>query len=55
MNLLKTFIISMDISLITDLNHVVRESVEKHLSSGVDDVEIHSDQFDELFGDFIKD
>jgi hypothetical protein len=46
---------SMDISTITDLNHVVRESVEKHLSSGVDDVEIHSDQFDELFADFIKD
>lgn len=45
----------MEIPLITDLNHVVRESVEKHLTSGVDDVEIHSDQFDELFADFIKD
>ncbi|MCK5669255.1 MAG: hypothetical protein KAI15_09230 [Gammaproteobacteria bacterium] len=46
---------SMDVSMIRNLNHVVRESVEKHLSSGVDDVEIHDDQFAELFGDFIKD
>jgi len=46
---------SMDISMIRNLNHVVRESVEKHLTSGVDDVEIQSEQFDELFGDFIKD
>ena len=46
---------SMDISMIRNLNHVVRESVEKQLSSGVDDVEIQDDQFEELFGDFIKD
>ena len=45
---------SMDVSMIRNLNHVVRESVEKHLSSGVDDVEILDDQFAELFGDFIK-
>ena len=45
---------SMEISMIRNLNHVVRESVEKHLSSGVDDVEIQDDQFAELFGDFIK-
>jgi hypothetical protein len=45
---------SMDVSMIRNLNHVVRESVEKHLSSGVDDVEIQDDQFAELFGDFIK-
>ncbi len=46
---------SMDVSMIRNLNHVVRESVEKHLSSGVDDMEIQSDQFEELFGDFIND
>ena len=45
---------SMDVSMIRNLNHVVRESVEKHLSSGLDDVEIQDDQFAELFGDFIK-
>jgi hypothetical protein len=45
---------SMDVSMIRNLNHVVRKSVEKHLSSGVDDVEIQDDQFAELFGDFIK-
>ena len=45
---------SMDIAMTRNLNHVVRESVEKHLTSGVDDVEIQDDQFAELFGDFIK-
>lgn len=45
---------SMEISMIRNLNNVVRESVEKHLSSGVDDVEIQSDQFEELFGAYIK-
>ena len=45
---------SMDISMTRTLNHVVRESVEKQLRSGVDDVEIQDDQFEELFGDFIK-
>ena len=44
---------SMDIAMIRNLNHVVRQSVERHLSSGVDDVEIQSDQFEKLFGNYI--
>ena len=44
----------MEITMIRNLNNVVRETVEKHLTSGVDDVEIQDDQFEELFGDFIK-
>ena len=44
----------MEITMIRNLNNVVRETVEEHLTSGVDDVEIQDDQFEELFGDFIK-
>jgi len=43
----------ISISIINDVHNVVMATVEKHLTLGVDDVEIDQEQFSKLFGDFI--
>ena len=43
----------LPISIINDVHNVVMESVEKHLTIEVDDVQIESEQFSTLFGDYL--
>ncbi len=43
----------LSISIINDVHNVVMESVEKYLTLEVDDVQIESEQFSTLFGDYL--
>jgi len=45
--------VPMDISIISRLNNVVRNSVEKKLSFAVGDMEMNPDKFNELFGNYL--
>ncbi len=44
---------SIDLSIIRRVNDIVRESVEKQLLLEVEDVQVNSEKFDELFGNFL--
>jgi hypothetical protein len=43
----------ISISIINDVHNVVMATVEKHLTLGVDDVQIDQEQFSKLFGEFL--
>ena len=43
----------LSIAVINDVHNVIMESVEKHLTLEVDDVQIESEQFSKLFGDYL--
>lgn len=43
----------LSISIINDVHNVAMETVEKHLTLEVDDVQIESEQFSTLFGDYL--
>ncbi len=47
--------VPMDIPVISRLNDVVRKSVEKKLSYSVADLQMDSEKFSELFGDYVAD
>ena len=46
--------VPMDLSIIRNLNDVVRKSVEKRLVLDVEDLEVKPEVFDELFGQYLK-
>ena len=46
--------VPMDLSVIRNLNDVVRKSVEKRLVLDVEDLEVKAEVFDELFGQYLK-
>ena len=46
--------VPMDISIISRLNNIVRNSVEKKLSYAVGDMEMNPDKFNELFGNYVS-
>jgi hypothetical protein len=43
----------IDLAIIRKVNDIVRESIEKQLLLGVEDVQVNSEKFDEMFGDFL--
>jgi hypothetical protein len=43
----------MELSVISNLNDIIRKSVEKELSSSVSDLQMDTEKFSELFGDYI--
>jgi hypothetical protein len=43
----------LPISVIHTVNNVVRESIRKHLTSGVDDIQVDPEQFDTIFHDYL--
>ncbi len=47
--------VPMELSVISHLNNVVRNSVEKKLSYDVGDLEMNPDKFSELFGNYVSD
>jgi len=43
----------IDLAIIRKVNDIVRESIEKQLLLEVEDVQVNSEKFDEMFGDFL--
>lgn len=47
--------VPMELLIISRLNNIVRKSVEKKLTYSVDDLQMDTEKFSELFGDYIPD
>ena len=43
----------LPLSTILTVNNVVRESIKKHLTVGVDDMQVNREQFDSIFHDYL--
>jgi hypothetical protein len=44
----------IDLAIIRKVNDIVRESIEKQLLLEVEDVQVNSEKFDEMFGNFLS-
>lgn len=46
--------VPMSINMIRNLNDMVRKSIEKRLTMEVDDKQVNQDEFEQMFGDYLK-